>query len=98
MEEVIARANAYMAEAELRMSRSSIPISEPEIIPSDDIIIEDVEETVVNSETVAEIVLKEQKRIIAKLLSKGIVPAQIHQWLELPMEMIMETAKEMKTD
>lgn len=98
MEEVIARANAYMAEAELRMSRSSIPVSEPEIIPSDDIIIEDVEETVVNSETVAEIVLKEQKRIIAKLLSKGIVPAQIHQWLELPMEMIMETAKEMKTD
>ena len=98
MEEVIARANAYMAEAELRMSRSSIPVSEPEIIPSDDIIIEDVEETVVNSETVAEIVLKEQKRIIAKLLSKGIVPAQIHQWLELPMEMIMETAKEMKSD
>ena len=98
MEEVIARANAYMAEAELRMSRSSIPISEPEIIPSDDIIIEDVEETVVNSETVAEIVLKEQKRIIAKLLSKGIVPAQIHQWLELPMGMIMETAKEMKSD
>ena len=98
MEEVIARANAYMAEAELRMSRSCIPVSEPEIIPSDDIIIEDVEETVVNSETVAEIVLKEQKRIIAKLLSKGIVPAQIHQWLELPMEMIMETAKEMKTD
>lgn len=98
MEEVIARANAYMAEAELRMSRSSIPISEPEIIPSDDIIIEDVEENVVNSETVVEIVLKEQKRIIAKLLSKGIVPAQIHQWLELPMEMIMETAKEMKTD
>lgn len=78
MDEVIARANSYMAEAELRISRGNLSKTEN-----------------LSDSNTTEIIQQEQKRIIAKLLSKGIVPAQIHQWLELPMEMILETAKEM---
>lgn len=78
MDEVIARANAYMAEAELRISRNNSSERVYEEEPAED---------------VAEIIAEEQKRIIEKLLRKGIVPAQIHQWLDFPMEMIIEVAR-----
>ena len=78
MDEVVARANAYMAEAELRISRNNSSERVYEEEPAED---------------VAEIIAEEQKRIIEKLLRKGIVPAQIHQWLDFPMEMIIEVAR-----
>ena len=61
-------------------------------------IIEEIvsEEAAISEEAAAEIILEEQKRIIEKLLSKGIVPAQIHQWLDFPMEMIIEICRKMK--
>ena len=108
MDEVIARANTFMAEAELRLSRKNLSESnpEPELSGSDTAdeidgeieIIEEIvsEEAAISEEAAAEIILEEQKRIIEKLLSKGIVPAQIHQWLDFPMEMIIETCRNMK--
>ena len=83
MDEVIARANAYMAEAELRISRNNSSERVYEEEPAED---------------VSDIIAEEQKRIIEKLLRKGIVPAQIHQWLDFPMEMIIEVARKLKTD
>lgn len=108
MDEVIARANTFMAEAELRISRKNLSESnpEPELSGSDTAdeidgeieIIEEIvsEKAAVSEEAAAEIILEEQKRIIEKLLSKGIVPAQIHQWLDFPMEMIIEICRKMK--
>ncbi|MBQ1487850.1 MAG: hypothetical protein IIZ41_03705 [Lachnospiraceae bacterium] len=108
MDEVIARANTFMAEAELRLSRKNLSESnpEPELSGSDTAdeidgeieIIEEIvsEEAAISEEAAAEIILEEQKRIIEKLLSKGIVPAQIHQWLDFPMEMIIEICRKMK--
>lgn len=108
MDEVIARANTFMAEAELRLSRKKLSESnpEPELSGSDTAdeidgeieIIEEIvsEEAAISEEAAAEIILEEQKRIIEKLLSKGIVPAQIHQWLDFPMEMIIEICRKMK--
>ena len=78
MDEVVARANAYMAEAELRISRNNSSERVYEEEPAED---------------VSDIIAEEQKRIIEKLLRKGIVPAQIHQWLDFPMEMIIEVAR-----
>ncbi len=108
MDEVIARANTFMAEAELRLSRKNLSESnpEPELSGSDTAdeidgeieIIEEIvsEEAAISEEAADEIILEEQKRIIEKLLSKGIVPAQIHQWLDFPMEMIIEICRKMK--
>jgi hypothetical protein len=108
MDEVIARANTFMAEAELRLSRKNLSESnpEPELSGSDTAdeidgeieIIEEIvsEEAAISEEAAAEIILEEQKRIIEILLSKGIVPAQIHQWLDFPMEMIIEICRKMK--
>ena len=108
MDEVIARANTFMAEAELRLSRKNLSESnpEPELSGSDTAdeidgeieIIEEIvsEEAAISEEAAAEIILEEQKRIIEKLLSKGVVPAQIHQWLDFPMEMIIEICRKMK--
>ncbi len=108
MDEVIARANTFMAEAELRLSRKNLSESnpEPELSGSDTAdeidgeieIIEEIvsEEAAISEKAAAEIILEEQKRIIEKLLSKGIVPAQIHQWLDFPMEMIIEICRKMK--
>ena len=108
MDEVIARANTFMAEAELRLSRKNLSESnpDPELSGSDTAdeidgeieIIEEIvsEEAAISEEAAAEIILEEQKRIIEKLLSKGIVPAQIHHWLDFPMEMIIEICRKMK--
>ena len=112
MDEVIARANTFMAEAELRISRKNMPEFSPETELSGNKtacetadktageieILEAVlnEEAVISEEAAAKIILEEQKRIIEKLLSKGIVPAQIHQWLDFPMEMIIEICRKMK--
>ena len=135
LDEVITRANSFIAEAELRISRKDLPAYDSEVKSSvhqsanehsvanqfaanrqsagnqsadeqsvanqfaanqsDEKL--DMEQAVIDTEAAAEIVLNEQKRIIEKLLSHGIVPAQIHQWLDFPMEMIIETYKNMKS-
>ncbi len=99
LDEVIARANSYIAEAELRISRKNLSAPDSEITICGDETTGnktteefDIEKNDIHTDT-AEIVLNEQKRIIEKLLSKGIVPAQIHQWLDFPMELILETYK-----
>ena len=114
LDEVIARANSFIAEAELRISRKDFPthdsgIKSSAVQSADEQSVAnqftanqfadgpDMEQSVIDAEAAAEIVLNEQKRIIEKLLSHGIVPAQIHQWLDFPMEMIIETYKNMKS-
>ena len=95
MDEVIARANAYMAEAELRISRNNSSERVYEEEPAEDKVTDGTvsEKAAMDAGAVSEIVEEEQKRIIEKLLRKGIVPAQIHQWLDFPMEMIIEVAR-----
>ena len=100
MDEVISRANSFIAEAEFRMNRKNLSESPSETEPSGHKTTDESgsEKTIKDTGAADEIILKEQRRIIEKLLSKGVVPAQIHAWLDFPMEMIIETSRNMKSE